>query len=195
MMYHQKTTQNAISAMSRLAELYMDSSKVASSREIAESRGLPVPLVAKILTDLSRGGLITGAPGPGGGYRLAKRPNEISLKDVVVLFERESQSSCPFGPNWCGHKDHCPLHKSLMAMKQVFDDYLTNTTFAVFGTTASKSSGEPRERSLPIAPVPNAPVPNDAVPNDAVPKAARPSPKSSVQPTPTKKATKKRNPR
>jgi len=141
-MIHQKTTQNAISAVSRLAESYSkDKTSLASSKEIAESRGLPVPLVGKILTELSRGGLVVGSPGPGGGYRLAKPPSKISLKDVVVMFERETKEPCPFGPGWCGIKEPCPLHESLSAMKREFDAYLNKTTFAAF---------EDRKPSVPI---------------------------------------------
>lgn len=139
-MYHQKTTQNAIAAMSRLAQIYNDPSHFAASKEIAESRNLPVPAVAKILTELSRGGLVIGAPGPGGGYRLARKPEEISLMDVVVLFERTNYSTCPFGPEWCGNGDPCPLHHSLVAMNQIFDDYLRNTTLAVFKLSHPKTS-------------------------------------------------------
>ncbi len=146
-MYHQKTTQNAIAAMSRLAQIYDDPSLSAASKEIAESRDLPVPAVAKILTELSRGGLVIGSPGPGGGYRLARKPEEISLMDVVVLFERTSYATCPFGPDWCGHGEPCPLHHSLVAMKQIFDDYLRNTTFAVFKLSHRK------ERESNAAPV------------------------------------------
>lgn len=129
----QKTTQNAIAAMSRLAELYAEGAdRVASSREIAESRNLPPPLVAKILTGLSRGGLVAGSPGPGGGYRLAKPPHEISLLDVMELFEREANDFCPFGPDWCGHKEPCPLHNSILAMRQIQKDFLRNTNLGVF---------------------------------------------------------------
>ena len=102
-----------MAAMSRLAELYAEANRVASSREIAESRDLSPQLVAKILTDLSRGGLVTASPGPGGGYRLAKPPHQISLDDIVRIFERETEFLCPFGPNWCGKKDPCPLHFSI----------------------------------------------------------------------------------
>ena len=141
-MIHQKTTQNAIAAMSRLAELYADSTYLASSREIAEARNLSVPFVAKVLTVLSQRGLVTGLRGPGGGYRLAKPPSEISLNDVVVLFEREDATVwCPFGPGWCGNKQPCPIHDSLSALQQIFQDYLKNTTFDAF---------ENREPSVPI---------------------------------------------
>ncbi len=131
-MIQQKTTQNAIAAMSRLAELYAEPERVASARDIAQSRDLTLPLVAKILTELSRGGLITGSPGPGGGYRLVKPPQEISLFDVATLFEREAYMFCPFGPSWCGNNDPCPLHHSMAAIRQIESDYMRNTTFAVF---------------------------------------------------------------
>lgn len=137
-MYHQKTTQNAISAMSRLAELYSDSQAYASSHDIAKCRNLSQPLVAKILTELSRFGLITGSPGPGGGYRLACPPKEISLKDIVDLFEREMSDTCPYGPGWCGHHAPCPLHDSLQKMRESFHQYLKKTTLAVFESSKSK---------------------------------------------------------
>ncbi len=130
-MFHQKTSQNAIAAVSRLTELF-PSGAVESSKQIAESRNLPAPLVGKILTELSRGGLVTGSPGPGGGYRLARPPAEISLKDVVELFERESAGMCPYGPGWCGVKEPCPLHNSISEINQIGDDFLRNTNFAVF---------------------------------------------------------------
>ncbi len=119
--------------MSRLAELY-DDGVLASSADIAQARNLPQPLVAKLLTTLARSGLVTGSPGPGGGYRLAKHPRDISLLDIVTLFERESETACPFGPGWCGEGDPCPLHHSLSAIKQVENDYLMNTTLEVFRT-------------------------------------------------------------
>lgn len=130
-MIHQKTTQNAFAAMSRLAELY-SSGTVASSRQIAQSCNLPIPLVGKMLTELCRAGLIVVSPEPGGGYRLAKPPVQISLMDVVGLFERETKGECPFGPAWCGHNHPCPLHEAIVAMNQKIDDFLKKTNFEAF---------------------------------------------------------------
>lgn len=149
-MIHHKTTQNAIAAMSRLAELHADDSRSASSRELAESRNLPVPLVAKILTVLSRNGLVTGSPGPGGGYRLAKPPAKIRLKDVAVLFERETEGPCAYGPGWCGHGTPCPIHDSISEMKEVFEKFLTETTFTVFedsGMQPTKSRAKGKKKT------------------------------------------------
>ncbi len=143
MIRQNKTTQHAIAAMSRLAELFFeDPSHRASSIEIARSRNLPKPVVAKILTILAQAGLVSGYPGPGGGYRLARPPAEISLLDVVDIFERDEQTACPFGPGWCGNQEPCPLHDSLVALRQVTNDYLRNTHFDVFSDHVR--AGRPR---------------------------------------------------
>lgn len=134
-----KTAQNAIAALSRLAQVY-DAKGGArlSSGDIARARNLPQPLVAKILTILSQAGLITGAPGPGGGYALARPPGQVTLREVARLFERpEEELGCPFGPGWCGTGPQCPLHEQLQALRERFQDFLGSNTLALFvGTEA-----------------------------------------------------------
>ena len=106
-----KQTETAIAAMSRLAEVWDDGKVRMSATEIADSRGLQRPFVAKILTVLSQAGLVTGSPGPGGGYALATAPTKINLHQVFRLFEREDRSDdCPFGGGVCGAGEPCPLH-------------------------------------------------------------------------------------
>lgn len=70
---------------------------------------------------------------------MAKPPAEISLMDVVELFERESEGMCPYGPGWCGHNDPCPLHDTISAMNQNIEDFLRNTNFEAFQHGDSKS--------------------------------------------------------
>lgn len=134
MFRYNKTTQCAVAALSRLAEVYDGGRTVSSSVEIAESRKLPKPLVAKLLTVLSQAGLVRGTPGPGGGYVMAKHPAEVSLFDVASLFERPmTLGTCPFGPTWCkGENDRCPLHEPLMRMHDEMMEFMRNTSFAVF---------------------------------------------------------------
>lgn len=132
MISYGKTTQYAIAAASRLAEVYDEHIKL-SSIDIAKERGLPKPVVAKVLTILSQAGLVTGSPGPGGGYALAKPPSEIRLMDVAECFDRLERSvSCPFGPEYCGSGNPCPLHHQLVSIQEQFRKFLTNNTLAVF---------------------------------------------------------------
>ncbi len=139
MVKYGKTTQSAIAAVSRLAELYDGGKTRVSSADIARKRNLPKPLVAKLLTILSQAGLVNGSPGPGGGYSLARPPSQISLYDVAALFERtEQQRTCPFGPGWCGHGEPCPLHYDLLAIDNQMIEFLRKTHFGVF-----KQEGKP----------------------------------------------------
>lgn len=128
-----KTAQTAIAAMSALAERYDAGKTVLSSLDIAKDRNLPQPLIAKLLTTLSTGGLVDGTRGPGGGYWLSKAPSRISLADIAELFEKESEGiMCPFGPDWCGKGEPCPLHDELATMNDQWETFMRKTTLAVF---------------------------------------------------------------
>lgn len=119
--------------MSYLAECYDGGETRLSSQDIANKRDISKPLVAKLLVVLSQANLIEGAPGPRGGYALAKEAEEISLIDIVSLFEKTGdQVMCPFGPNWCGNEEPCPLHDKLVQFDQQLSDFLEQTTLAVF---------------------------------------------------------------
>ncbi len=148
MFIYGKTSANAIAVMSYLAA---DPGRRSGSGEIAESRGISRALTAKLLTQLAAAGLVSGQPGPGGGYTLAKPAREICLFDIVSLFEQtETASVCPFGQNWCGNGDPCPLHDTIIGMTTGNLDFLEKTSLAVF---LVRTSGKPapggRPRSLP----------------------------------------------
>ena len=128
-----KTAQTAVSAMSLLAEVYDGGKTKLSSHDIAARRELPQPVVAKVLTIVSSLGLVDGTRGPGGGYWLKRPPAEISLLDIVEEFERQdARVMCPFGPNWCGKGEPCPMHDELARVDEAWTRYLRETTLAVF---------------------------------------------------------------
>ncbi len=56
---------------------------------LAEFFELPPAYLAKHLQALSRAGVLEPAVGPKGGYRLARPPERISLRDVVAAVEGE----------------------------------------------------------------------------------------------------------
>ena len=128
-----KTAQNAIAAVSYLAECHRDNLGMMSSQSVADARRFSKPLAAKILTTLSQAGIVTGATGPGGGYKLAKKPSEISLMQVVSCFELQNRSvMCPFGEGWCGNYDPCPLHEEIFEMEEKVVSFFENNDFGGF---------------------------------------------------------------
>ncbi len=138
MLKYGKMAQNAISAMSFLAEVFDNGETKLSSGDIAKRRKLPQPLVAKILVVLSQAGFVDSTRGPGGGYWLAMDPARIALNDIVRQFEKpEDRLQCPFGPGWCGNGAPCPLHDQLAALDEQMCDFLENTNLAVFCKSSS----------------------------------------------------------
>jgi len=130
MFVYGKTSANAIAVMSYLAA---DSKRRAGSTEIAQGRGISKALTAKLLTQLASAGLVAGQPGPGGGYKLGKPAGSISLMDIVALFEQTtSPTLCPFGHNWCGMGNPCPLHDEIAQIIESNRRFMEETRLSVF---------------------------------------------------------------
>lgn len=130
-----KQTETAIAALTCLAEVYDQGRTRLSAAQIAKSRSLQPPSVAKALTTLSQAGLVQGIPGPGGGYWLAKSPNEITLFDAYKLYEREDLSmNCPFGGGTCGSGEPCAIHHKLVRVQEAVSSLLKGTSLQEFRT-------------------------------------------------------------
>ncbi len=52
-------------------------------QEVAERQGIPMRYLEQIFQKLRRAGLVESKRGPGGGYCLARSPEEIDLTDVL----------------------------------------------------------------------------------------------------------------
>ncbi len=55
--------------------------------QVAEPHRIPPTALAKVFQQLVRAGLAVGTRGIGGGYRLARPRSEISVLDVVSVFD------------------------------------------------------------------------------------------------------------
>ena len=86
-----------------------------SVKEIAERTHLPQPYLEQILLSVKGAGLVRSKRGVGGGYVLARPPEEITLADIVAAVE---------GPQilLAEHPDHCEGHCILQEVWVGVDD-------------------------------------------------------------------------
>lgn len=130
MFVYGKTAANAVAIMSYLAG---DPQRFAGSNEIASVRKISPTLTAKLLTRLAAAGLVKGHPGPGGGYSLKRRAKDISLFDIVSLFEQtDLPTVCPYGEGHCGNNPPCPLHDTIATIIQRNEKFLRETRLSIF---------------------------------------------------------------
>ncbi|MDP3849928.1 MAG: Rrf2 family transcriptional regulator [Luteolibacter sp.] len=128
-----KLARQAVSAISYLAEKHGPEVSWISSAEVGRARKIPATLAAKLLSQMATAGLTLGTTGPGGGYRLARPPGKIRLAEIVSLFERGmDEFPCPFGPDFCGTGDPCPLHHDFLKLEENGRHFLEQTTLEVF---------------------------------------------------------------
>jgi Rrf2 family transcriptional regulator, iron-sulfur cluster assembly transcription factor len=75
----------------------------ASVSAIAKRQRLPLPYLEKLLIELRRAGLVKSIRGAHGGYKLAKKPTQISLSDILVAVGEsmvaEYPTSSPVDPH------------------------------------------------------------------------------------------------
>ncbi|WP_353074167.1 RrF2 family transcriptional regulator [Amycolatopsis carbonis] len=78
-----------------LSLAWLDDDEPVSTASLAASYELPVAYLNKQLQALVRAGLLRSLPGARGGFVLARRPEDITLMDVVAAIEgREFAFQC-----------------------------------------------------------------------------------------------------
>ena len=83
------------------------------TKQISQAAQVPAGYLSKVLQMLARAGLVVSTAGRSGGFRLTRRPEEISVLDVINAVDPiERIRECPL--HLAGHgRDLCPLHRRL----------------------------------------------------------------------------------
>ncbi len=97
------STRGDYAARALLSLALHGSDRPTSVKEIAERTHLPQPYLEQILLSVKGAGLVRSKRGVGGGYVLARPPDDITLADIVAAVE---------GPQilMADHPDHCEGH-------------------------------------------------------------------------------------
>jgi FeS assembly SUF system regulator len=91
-----------------------------SAVDLAAETGLPVPTVQKLVTLLSRAGLIRGMRGAGGGIQLARPAAAITLADIIEAVEGPiALTACvDAGKHNCGLEHNCGVRPHWAVVNQ-----------------------------------------------------------------------------
>jgi Rrf2 family iron-sulfur cluster assembly transcriptional regulator len=92
--------------------LHDESDGPTAVRDIAERTGLPQPYLEQILLALKGAGLVRSKRGVGGGYVLARSPEDITLSQIVSAVDGPivaGDFGLPHENGACDHEGQCIL--------------------------------------------------------------------------------------
>jgi Rrf2 family transcriptional regulator, iron-sulfur cluster assembly transcription factor len=137
-------------AIRALTHMAASPAEITSALEIAKAEDVPLPVLSKVLQELVRKGLLESRRGPGGGFRLSRRPELIMLRDIVAAIDGlDHFMDCVAGLKVCSEEAPCPLHKTWSGMRSQILSSLETTTLAQMSQVAQKKNDLLRQaRSL-----------------------------------------------
>ena len=124
--------------------LHADEQGPTSVRDIAERTALPQPYLEQILLALKGAGLVRSKRGVGGGYILARAPEEILLADIVSAVDGPitlGDFGQPHQDGACDHEGQCVLLEIWDQAGALMREYLGSYTLA---GVAQAARGEAR---------------------------------------------------
>lgn len=105
--------------------------RVHTAREVAALSGLHLPMVSKILGSLTRGEILTGHRGVGGGYSLDTDPQQITVAQAIRAIEGPiSMVQCGVEPGVCEHEPHCPTRINWSRVNHQIEQALDQVTIS-----------------------------------------------------------------
>jgi Rrf2 family protein len=123
-----RKTDYAIRCVLYLAER---SGNIVMVNEIADAKEIPKSFLAKILQTLAKAGIVESLRGVKGGFRLSKKPSDISLLEVVEAMEGTvAMNICAVDERMCNFSSTCVVHPVWIDLRKDVEERLRQWTFA-----------------------------------------------------------------
>jgi Rrf2 family protein len=109
-----KKADYSLIALKHFALRQRETGESVSAKEVADTCGIPLPLLSKLLQKLGKNGFLVSEYGTNGGYRLARDPGLISALEVIRAIDGPIVlADCFTEHTYCGHSGRCTVRKPL----------------------------------------------------------------------------------
>jgi FeS assembly SUF system regulator len=109
-----KKADYSLIALRHFAMRQRETGGAVSAKEVAESCGIPLPVLSKLLQKLGKSGFLVSEQGTNGGYRLAREAALISALEVIRAIDGPIVlADCFTEHATCGHSGRCTVRKPL----------------------------------------------------------------------------------
>jgi Rrf2 family protein len=112
--------------------------------EISKRQDISVKYLEQLIRPLKQASMVNSVRGPKGGHMLAKKPEEITLGQIVRLFEGQTELvECISNPESCNMSADCQVRLAWKEATRVLYEKLDSTTIAdlLDGNFSEKRAG------------------------------------------------------
>jgi Rrf2 family protein len=151
-----KLTKKADYGLIALRHLASVPGATASTKDIADAYRLPVTLLAKVLQQLARAGIVQSVAGTNGGYKLMRNPNSVSALEVVRAIDGPViLTHCFTEHGTCDQSDKCTVREPLRRVHEAILGVLNSFRITDLAESpAVKGTPKLTPPPLPLNPVP-----------------------------------------
>ncbi|MCB9557330.1 MAG: Rrf2 family transcriptional regulator [Deltaproteobacteria bacterium] len=123
-------SQTARYALRIVAELARrEASSPVRAADLLQTTAIPEHYLSKVLRRLVEHGVLSSQRGHHGGFVLARRPDQVSVAEVLRAVEALPGSACVFGWGPCDESAPCPLHGTWQDLNDAFVKWANNAHF------------------------------------------------------------------
>lgn len=120
----------AVTAMMHLA--VHEQSGPVTLADISQCQGISLSYLEQLFAKLRKSNLVEGVRGPGGGYRLARRAEQISIANVILAVDESVDVTQCKGHKDCLQGERCLTHELWDDLSQQLFDFLDGLSLAQF---------------------------------------------------------------
>jgi len=116
----------AVTAMLDLA--LQEGKRPVTLQDIAVNQEISLSYLEQLFAKLRKSGLVQGTRGPGGGYRLARKMDAISIAEVISAVDEKADMTRCGGNSDCLDGEKCLTHELWMELSDKIFEFLNGIT-------------------------------------------------------------------
>ncbi len=109
--------------------MFSSENKNVDLKQIATEQNIPKHFLSKILQELVRNNLLISMKGPTGGFRLSRKPEDITLIEVIDAIDGLGVfTKCGIGFKQCNDSNPCPIHEEYKKVRNQVEELFSTKT-------------------------------------------------------------------
>lgn len=115
--------------------------------DIATRQTISLSYLEQLFSRLRRAGLVVGVRGPGGGYKLSRDAEEVSISEIILAVDEQVDlTNCEKKGN-CNDGQACLTHDLWMGLSETVSNYLEGISLGQLLNNAEKNTSDASQSS------------------------------------------------